>query len=340
MRNANGFGSISKLSGNRRNPFMVRKTVGYKLNGQPISKIIGYFKTRKEATIALVDYNKDPKAFELSQLTFKDVWKMYTKQTYIDIGKVTPRSYSAAFNWCTDLHDMKMSTIKLMHLQETVNACTASVSTKKNIKIVMNQIFKYSIGNDIVSTNYAELVKLPTELKSDLHKEFTTDEIKLLWQNKSELSAKICLILIYTGMRPGSIISMETKNIHIDEQYMIGGVKTAGGKNRVIPIADCILPFIKELYNPSNEFLLGSRMSYDTFTKNYFYPVLNELNITHLPHDGRGSCESILDRLHVQRSVIDAILGHVQKSVGEKYYRNVTVADRLEAVNKMPHWNT
>ena len=114
---------------------MVRKTVGYKLNGQPISKIIGYFKTRKEATIALVDYNKDPKAFELSQLTFKDVWKMYTKQTYIDIGKVTPRSYSAAFNWCTDLHDMKMSTIKLMHLQETVNACTASVSTKKNIKI-------------------------------------------------------------------------------------------------------------------------------------------------------------------------------------------------------------
>ena len=111
MRNANGFGSISKLSGNRRNPFMVRKTVGYKLNGQPISKIIGYFKTRKEATIALVDYNKDPKAFELSQLTFKDVWKMYTKQTYIDIGKATPRSYSAAFNWCTDLHDMKMSTI-------------------------------------------------------------------------------------------------------------------------------------------------------------------------------------------------------------------------------------
>ena len=85
-------------------------------------------------------------------------------------------------------------------------------------------------------------------------------------------------------MRPGSIISMETKNIHIDEQYMIGGVKTAGGKNRVIPIADCILPFIKELYNPSNEFLLGSRMSYDTFTKNYFYPVLNELNITQLLH--------------------------------------------------------
>ena len=28
--------------------------------------------------------------------------------------KSTPRSYSAAFNWCTDLHDMKMSTIKLL----------------------------------------------------------------------------------------------------------------------------------------------------------------------------------------------------------------------------------
>lgn len=43
-----------------------------------------------------------------------------------------------------------------------------------------------------------------------------------------------------------------------DERYMRGGVKTAAGKNRIIPIAEKIYPFIAELYNVNNEFLLLS----------------------------------------------------------------------------------
>lgn len=65
---------------------------------------------------------------------------------------------------------------------------------------------------------------------------------------------------------------------------------------------------------------------------------MEALKLNHLPHDGRVTCETQLDRLKVQRSVIDAILGHAQKSVGEKYYRKVTVKDRLEAVNQIPCW--
>lgn len=79
-------------------------------------------------------------------------------------------------------------------------------------------------------------------------------------------------------------------------------------------------------------------MSYDTFAKNFFDPAMEALKLNHLPHDGRVTCETQLDRLKVQRSVIDAILGHAQKSVSEKYYRKVTVADRLAAVNQTPYW--
>ena len=42
MKNPNGYGSVVKLSGRRRNPFAVRKTIGFNEKGHPIYKTIGY----------------------------------------------------------------------------------------------------------------------------------------------------------------------------------------------------------------------------------------------------------------------------------------------------------
>lgn len=37
---------------------------------------------------------------------------------------------------------------------------------------------------------------------------------------------------------------------------MLGGMKTATGKNRAIPIAEKIYQFIADWYNPKNEYLI------------------------------------------------------------------------------------
>ena len=42
MRNPNGYGTVARLSGNRRRPFIVKKVADWKENGQPIYCIIGY----------------------------------------------------------------------------------------------------------------------------------------------------------------------------------------------------------------------------------------------------------------------------------------------------------
>ena len=59
MRNPNGYGSVVKLSGNRRNPFCVRKTKGWNEKGHPIYDVIGYFPTREAGMIALAEYNRN-----------------------------------------------------------------------------------------------------------------------------------------------------------------------------------------------------------------------------------------------------------------------------------------
>ncbi len=63
MKLPNGAGSVYKLSGKRRNPWVARKTVGYTvvpetLKAYPDYKFIGYYPTKQEALTALFEYIK------------------------------------------------------------------------------------------------------------------------------------------------------------------------------------------------------------------------------------------------------------------------------------------
>ena len=65
MRLANGIGTVYKLSGNRRNPYIVRKTTGWEIDeesGKAKQKYItiGYAPTRAKGLEMLMDYNKNP----------------------------------------------------------------------------------------------------------------------------------------------------------------------------------------------------------------------------------------------------------------------------------------
>lgn len=77
MKNPNGFGSVIKLSGNRRNPFMARKTVGWNEKGHPIYKAVGYAPTREEALIMLASFNKNPYDIDARKITVKEVFERY-----------------------------------------------------------------------------------------------------------------------------------------------------------------------------------------------------------------------------------------------------------------------
>ena len=49
MKLPNGYGSVFKLSGKRRKPWVARKTVGWKDNAHPIYEYLGYYEKREQA---------------------------------------------------------------------------------------------------------------------------------------------------------------------------------------------------------------------------------------------------------------------------------------------------
>ena len=87
MRLPNGYGSVYKLSGNRRKPWTARITVGFNEAGQPKYHFLGYFATRQEALKCLADYNASPYGVENADMTLGEVFNYGERIRHINSAK-------------------------------------------------------------------------------------------------------------------------------------------------------------------------------------------------------------------------------------------------------------
>ncbi|MGL5270736.1 MAG: tyrosine-type recombinase/integrase [Selenomonadaceae bacterium] len=341
MRLPNGYGSVHKLSGKRRKPWAVMITTGCSDEGKFMRKYIGYYPSRPDAIKALADYNENPYDIESHDITFAKLFDKWCDDRYTKKGDSIPNSYTAAFARAEKLHDMPFVDIRARHIQGEIDRCALGYSTKKNIRILCNLLSKYAISIELISTNYTPLTTLPTEIQSRIHKPFTLDEIETLWRHTDDAGAVFALIYCYTGLRPTELLKIKTENVYLDERYMLGGLKTSAGINRMIPIAEKIFPFIKAMYTPESEYLaIDSRdgkpiATYDRLRAHYWEisPVLKKMD--HLPHDGRHTCATLLDNAHVEKLLIQKILGHKAKNITDKVYTHKTLKQLLDAINRI-----
>ncbi|WP_337465248.1 hypothetical protein [Acidaminococcus timonensis] len=249
MRLPSGYGSIRKLSGKRRRPFAVRITTGWTDEGEQIRKYLGYFATRREALEALDQYHQNPYNLDSRSITFSDLYEKWAKWEYKE--SPIPHCYTAAFHYFAPVQDTVWADLKVDPVQDCIDRCPLGYSSKKNLKTLVNKMTKYSDRLELPHREIVSLLKLPPKTESRLHRPFTPAQIKTLWEHLDDAGARMALIYIYTGLRPTELLRIKTKNVHLDKRYMMGGMKTAAGKNRVIPIAEKIFPLVQGLYDPS-----------------------------------------------------------------------------------------
>lgn len=335
-RNPNGYGSVIKLSGNRTRPYMARITAGYTDKGYPRYKAIGYYENRTDALQALANYNKNPYDIDLSKSTVADMWEVFQKRRFDVISKSGQAVYKAAYKHIKPLWDMPVSNIKTYQLQSLIDNIERSWETKSHVQSLIHQLFDIAIELDICQKNYAEFIKLGPKPKSNIHSMFSDDEIKALFNNVFAYEwADTVLIMIYSGMRPSELLGIKTENVHIEDRYIQAGVKTEAGKDRIIPINNKVLPFIKKRYNPHNKFLIeenGNALSYAIYKK-YFDNTMKALNMSHLPHDGRHTFASLMNTAGANKTAVKKIMGHASSDITEKVYTHKAVAELLQNVN-------
>lgn len=315
MKLPNGWGSITKLSGNRRKPWRVRKTSGWEIydrltketihripNGCEFEKLedgklrftnkqvyvnIGYYATRQEAITALAEFNKDPYDLHIDTITFKEVYEKWSEIHYETIKN--PNGYKAAFQTSRPLHDMKFVEIKLDYLQQCVDSSGKNTPTLKTLKNLWGLMWDYAVIHEIVPADKREMIRYvdisrPGNPNSYDRKPFTKKEIKMLWDAQgSNEYLSVVLILIYTGVRIGELLNLEKKDIHLDERWFyVKEAKTSAGI-REVPISEKIAPFFEYWLNKDCEYLIctpdDKPFTYRNYYDTYWVPLMLELGM-------------------------------------------------------------
>lgn len=317
---------------------MVRKTICFDEFGKQKFHIIGYFAKYTDAMEALINFNKSGQPIN-STYTFKEVYDAMIKDRFTDQGKKPSPIYPSQFNKAKDLWEMKFVDIKLSTLENTMNEKATTPTMKRDFKTLMNQMYKYARRHDIVKTNVAELLTRPAIPKSTKHTAFSKEELTLIWNHKNELPAQLWLLYCYTGMRPSELIGVLSANVHLNDRYMIGGMKTETGTNRTIPIAECLVPFIENFLSRGSKHLVSK----DTGEQYQYTEILYLLTefctrygMNHSPHDGRHTCATYLDMMNVSLSTIQNILGHASNVIVSKIYIHKQLPTMIEAINRIP----
>ena len=346
MRNPNGFGTVVKLSGNRRKPFAVRVTVGWDLvgdNAKQKYKYVGYYATRKEATIALAEYNagKPIESHKIGQYkTFADVYGEFISWRTDPKGQnpISDKQYKifeSTFKKFSNIHNASLAYIGVDDVQPIFDDMrNYSDSYVKKHKSTLTQVYAFAIKKGYIDYNLADRIDVYyTKSTEEIHKPFTDDEIAMLWDRQDLECCQFCLIAIYSGMRPSEILGIKNENVHLDKDYIIGGSKTKVGINRIIPIHSKIKPLIASKFAPNSVFLFnGGNLSINVQNKEKYVELRRfkerywrELEIigiqNHLPHDGRHTFATLADRYQMNPTIIKQIMGHtLNQDVTESVY--------------------
>ena len=336
MRMPNGFGSVVNLGKNRRRPWAVRLTVAWGNDKKQKYKYLSYHEKRKDALSALISYNKKPFDIDRASVTFAEVFEAWADRKFSDLGKYSVRNYKSIYRKCDSLYSIPFRELKTAHLQAVVDA-NKTLANVNLLKVLFGQLYGYALKNDICEKDYSQFVEIPTKEKKLEKVPFTSAEVATLWKHKDEPFVDLVLILLYTGMRISELIEMRIENINLDERYMIGGLKTAAGKNRIIPIHEEITPLIKAQYSPNKKYLFqsarGNKLQYNYFAAKKFTPLMESLGMSHTLHETRHTFISQADRVGLNGTILKKIVGHANGDI-TVHYTHKDITEILEEIKK------
>lgn len=333
MKHPNGYGSVVKLSGNRRKPFAVRKTVGWNDKKHPIYRFVGYCETREEGLMLLALYNKEPWDLDKNNITFKELYELWFEKRLPKLGRANQNSLKAAYGHCAELYNTKYKTIRAAHMQDVIDNCKKSYATQAAIKNLFGHLDRFAYEIDVVNKRYSDLLK-SDPIPETSKKPFTDEEVEAVWNIQGQPWVDSVLVFLYSGFRISELLSLKSEDIDLKAETMKGGTKTKAGKNRIVPIHSKIMPIIKKHLAEGNEYLFsfeGKRC----LTNNYYNiweRIMKQLKQQHTPHECRHTFRTRLDAAGANKVCIDMIMGHKSNEVGERIYTHKTIVELKEAI--------
>lgn len=266
--------------------------------------------------------------------TFAQVYELYYEWKYGDgakkkLSKQSKASTRAAYKNCHVLHDMPFADIRYADLQKCIDGCPLKSASIENMVSLIKQMYKYAILYDICEKDYSAFLSMP-ESDDEHGVPFSDDELKILWEHKDDDTVAFMLIMCYSGYR---IVAYKDMEVNTDSWYFYGGVKTAAGKNRIVPIHSCIQELVKRRISDFGSLLNISTDKY----RNDMYESLSALGIPkHTPHDCRHTFSRLCEKYKVNENDRKRMMGHSFKGdITNSIYGHRTLEELREEIEKI-----
>lgn len=346
MRRANGTGSVTKLSGNRRRPYVVKVSQRDRY-GFVVQKNLGYYEKAAEAQQALEEYNRAreagaaPAADKLS-LTVGQVFDGWKEREYRKLNPSSIGNHNTAWNKRVSrfaerkIRDMGLDDWQAL-LDEDEDA-GLSQSTINGDAHLMRALCAYAMERDIIGKDYTQFLDIPSvgaKKKRDALNDIQLTRLKELAQGGFPW-ADTELMLCYTGFRVSEFLSLTRFSYNAKEDYLRGGLKTDAGKNRIIPVHPVIAPYLRRWLAKGGERIICGEDGGGISTNAYraeFSKVAAEIGAPEAtPHWCRHTFATLLHSAGADPMTTKWLLGHSTSSDITAHYTHQTITILQEAI--------
>lgn len=316
-KRGNGQGSVYRY----KDGWRAIVTIGYKPDGKRITKS-QCFEKKTDAIMSLSTLKNSYVPRQIKPgVTFEECFEKMMVSHRNTINEKTEENYYFIFKKFESISFLPIDTIKTDMLQDCVDRVNTN-STKEKMKAIASLTFKFASANDIVSKNYAEYIKISREKQTEVEP-FTKDEVRKILSAVGTVDyADYIAVLIFTGMRPGEMFEL-TKDDYFGDHF-IGGIKTAAGKNRLIPIPELIQPMVQARVDKADKYIFcspdGKKMDASHFRSRHFYPAIEQIGVRKLtPYSCRHTFATLMKDVNAPLTDKQRLMGHTSFSMTARY---------------------
>lgn len=296
----------------------------------------GGFKTKRDA----LAFAANPEPEKKKAPTLRNYWSGWSRSDMMDVSASKQTAYKIAWKKLEKLADMEMDSITINDIQKCIDEQATTYYPAKDMKVVLSHMFKRAVAEGNARTNLADFIRLP-KLEEKEMQPFTEEELKKLWSVYGDGYRFVgyILLMIYSGMMPGELMSAKSDMISWDRKEIIGGgKKTKKRKETPIVFPDLIAPVLEDLVEHSSSrvgYLLG--MNKDNFYKEY-YKSLEKAGVRKLPpYSCRHTTATALALGNIAPSVIQEVMRHSKFSTTQRYIHPDTKSahDAINAIAEL-----
>lgn len=345
----NGSGSIVRRRYAHHTAYVAYAPATYELNksGKPrrIYNNLGSYATRAEAREALHRWAKNP--VTAAPITVQQVYEQWRKTMEITTKPQTARIYATAWKRVQKVQNgsfvqRMIRDVSAGELREVVADLYAQYAkhTATLSRFVLASTFKRAYENDYVERDNMQFISVRAEDSQPKNRAFTNDEFRRLKERWGEVpGGDAMLALCYLGFRVSAFCALDVSDYDPVQHIIRGGIKTAAGKGRIVPVHPDIIPIVDRwatagpgpLYRDKN----GKRYSAERFRLQVWATARAALGLPDdlTPHCARHTFATRLAAAGARPEDITRMIGHTNYKTTSDIYVDQDLETLRAAMN-------